>query len=71
MMTLVAILAIWGIVSVLFTLSIAAAAAKTVTSSSRGNAERMETAQSILERLNLVSNTRREMPVPASQVRAH
>ena len=72
MMTMLTVLGVWGIVSVVFVLALAAAAAgkSALMGSTLGN-QRMETAEEILERLNLVKAPRNGLPVPARTARAH
>ena len=66
MVILVTIIAVCGILSVVLTLALAAAAAaKTAPASSSLAEPRMETAQSILEGMNLVRTQRGGMPVHA------
>jgi hypothetical protein len=72
MMAVITILAAWGIGSVVFVLALAAAASVRSASRMPANGEvQMETAEQILQRLNLVDNSARRVPVGARRVGAH
>ena len=70
MMTL-AILVIWGLGSVVFALTIASTAAKTVAAQSPWAGARIEAARAAWERLTTVKTQPVEVPVYARQMRAH
>ena len=71
MMTLVAILVIWGLGSVVFALTIASSAAKTVAAQSPWAGARIEAARAAWDRVVSLKPQRAEVPVYARQVRAH
>ena len=71
MMIFVAILVIWGLGSVVFALTIASEAAKTVAAQSPWAAARIEVARTAWERLVSLKLQRAEVPVYARQMRAH
>ena len=71
MMTLVAILVIWGLGSVVFALTIASSAAKTVAAQSPWAGAQIEAARAAWERLTAVKTQPVDVPVYARQIRAH
>lgn len=70
MMTSVTVLAIWGIGSAVFTLSIAAVAAKTIAAQSPWACAKIHAARSTWERVTSAKTPQAEIPVYARQVRA-
>ena len=71
MTTIITVLAVWGIGSIVFMLALAVAAAKSSPVASVAGNVRMETAEEILKRLNLVDTPRHQVPVHARAARAH
>ena len=70
MMTL-AILVIWGLGSMVFALTIASVAAKTVAAQSPWASAQIDAARAAWERMVWLKPQRAEVPVYARQVRAH